>query len=161
MYRYVSKDERVSQEEFANRMRRNPTECEKSLYTALLSVFLPYKATIQQQVMIGPYIADLCILPAKLVVELDGNTHYSEEAKVYDSHRSAFIGQKGFSVVRFFNDEILLNPFGTAKTILSKCLPLPPSGKDSGVLKLPSYGSPSSFRKPIPMTWRKINNRGY
>jgi very-short-patch-repair endonuclease len=67
-------DERISKEEFANRMRRSPTDCEKKLYTTLLSVFSPYKATIQMQIPVGPYIADICIMPKMLIVEIDGDT---------------------------------------------------------------------------------------
>ncbi|MDR2686453.1 MAG: endonuclease domain-containing protein, partial [Oscillospiraceae bacterium] len=43
---------------------------------------------------------------AKLVIELDGNQHKSEDAKEYDSIRTQAFESAGLMVLRFKNDEI-------------------------------------------------------
>jgi very-short-patch-repair endonuclease len=57
-----------------------------------------------RQYPIGPFIADFVCRDLMLVVELDGSQH--AESK-YDERRSAFINSEGYSVLRFWNTEIL------------------------------------------------------
>jgi hypothetical protein len=87
-------------------------------------------------------------------------THRTEEAKKYDERRDGLIKRKGFSIMRVSNKDVYENAWGVSNKILSRCLPLDSSGNISGVTKLPpSRYTPS--RRVIPMTWRKINQRGY
>ena len=60
----------------------------------------------KRQKAIGPYIADFYCHRARLVVELDGSQHYSEEARAYDERRTAFLATQGIEVLRLQNRTI-------------------------------------------------------
>ena len=57
-----------------------------------------------RQYPIGPYIADFVCHEHRLVVEIDGSQHAESR---YDETRSAFLNREGFSVLRFWNGEVL------------------------------------------------------
>jgi very-short-patch-repair endonuclease len=59
----------------------------------------------RRQMPIGNYIADFCCLDCRLIVELDGGQHVEQEAA--DVSRSMFLSQKGFRVLRFWNEQVL------------------------------------------------------
>ena len=46
---------------------------------------------------------------ARLVIELDGGGHYTEEAKQHDEERTAFLEAYGLTVVRIPNNEVNSN----------------------------------------------------
>jgi len=53
---------------------------------------------------IGPYIVDFACREAALIVELDGNQHAENVA---DEKRTALLNADGYSVLRFWNHEVL------------------------------------------------------
>jgi Golgi nucleoside diphosphatase len=53
----------------------------------------------------GPYVADFCSVKARLVIEIDGGQHQSNQ--VLDLVRSGFMEKKGYRVVRIWNHEVL------------------------------------------------------
>lgn len=59
----------------------------------------------RRQHPIGPYIVDFVCLSARLIVELDGGQHASQQK--YDEKRDAFLKEQGFRVIRFWNDQML------------------------------------------------------
>ena len=59
----------------------------------------------RRQHAIGPYIADFCAPGAKLVIEVDGSQHLDQEE--YDLERTAFLVEKGFRVLRFWNSDVI------------------------------------------------------
>lgn len=67
-------------------------------------MFAGFKFRRQQP--IGPYIADFVCFEARLVIELDGDQHGSEQGAAYDEARTRFLGKEGFHVLRFPNHEI-------------------------------------------------------
>jgi len=68
----------------------------------------------RRQATIGLYIADFVCIEAKLVVELDGGQHLEE----LDRKRTHFLEQRGFTVLRFWNNDALENVEGVLETIL-------------------------------------------
>jgi very-short-patch-repair endonuclease len=56
---------------------------------------------------IDNFIVDFYCPSLKLVIEIDGDTHNSQEAKDYDLERSQRLEGYGLQVVRFTNEEIL------------------------------------------------------
>jgi very-short-patch-repair endonuclease len=60
----------------------------------------------RRQASVGPYIADFLSHDAKLAVELEGDTHATNDAVVHDERRRRFFEQNGFRVVRFLNSEV-------------------------------------------------------
>jgi very-short-patch-repair endonuclease len=59
---------------------------------------------------IGPYIADFAWLAARIVVEVDGDSHETDHGRRHDVQRDAFLKGQGFTVMRFDNDQVLDGP---------------------------------------------------
>jgi very-short-patch-repair endonuclease len=58
---------------------------------------------------IGPYYADFACRSAKLIVEIDGATHSTEEEVASDRRRTAFLEALGYRVIRFANEQVYEN----------------------------------------------------
>ena len=69
-----------------------------------------------RQMPVGPYFADFACRSEKLVVELDGSQHAGSS---YDRRRDEFMRGEGFSVVRFWNVDVLKNRTSVCETILA------------------------------------------
>jgi very-short-patch-repair endonuclease len=69
----------------------------------------------RRQVPIDRYFADFACLDAKLIVELDGGQHAEQVA--YDAGRTEALEAAGWTVLRFWNGQVLTNPEGVAMTI--------------------------------------------
>jgi very-short-patch-repair endonuclease len=91
----------------AQKMRRLPTEAEKLLWQTLRSRVLG--TVFRRQHPIGPYIADFACLKAKLVIEVDGDSHKRDDVREYDSERTYYFESRGFRVLRFSNREVLFD----------------------------------------------------
>ncbi|MCJ2035038.1 endonuclease domain-containing protein [Methylobacterium sp. J-068] len=63
----------------------------------------------RRQVPIAPYIVDFLCPSARLIVELDGEPHETEERKIRDAKRDAWLTAQGFQILRFPNDCVLDN----------------------------------------------------
>ena len=63
----------------------------------------------RRQISIGPYVVDIYCPEEKLIVELDGEIHFNEEAIKYDKERTVFLESLGLRVIRFENNEVLKN----------------------------------------------------
>jgi very-short-patch-repair endonuclease len=71
----------------------------------------------RRQVPFRNYIADFVCLSAKLIVELDGESHDFEERQKADQTRDAFFVSEGFQVLRFTNQQVLSNLEGVVEAI--------------------------------------------
>src|ERR1700733_8437628 len=63
----------------------------------------------RRQVPFRHYIADFACLSAKLIVELDGESHDFREQQEADRTRDDLFAREGFEVLRFTNDQVLSN----------------------------------------------------
>jgi len=70
----------------------------------------PYGARFRRETPIGPYIADFAWLSARLVVEVDGDSHETDEGRRHDTRRDAFMREQGFKVLRFDNAQVIGGP---------------------------------------------------
>ncbi len=71
----------------------------------------------RRQYSVGAYVLDFYCPDAKLAVEIDGDSHFQENAHEYDSSRQASIEQLGICFLRFNNLEIHKNLFGVLEAI--------------------------------------------
>jgi very-short-patch-repair endonuclease len=71
----------------------------------------------RRQTPIGPYIADFVCHAARLVVELDGETHDFEARQRYDLRRDAWFAARGYFVLHIANEEVLGNLEGAWELI--------------------------------------------
>ena len=88
----------------ARELRKNPTESERKLWVHLrLRQIGGYK--FRRQHPLGPYIVDFVCIEKKLIIEVDGGQH--DEKKVCDVKRDKWLKDKGFRVLRFWDNEVL------------------------------------------------------
>ena len=87
----------------AKTLRKNMTKEEKHLWYDFLRT---YPVRFLRQKVLGKYIADFYCAEAKLVIELDGSEHYTEEGRQHDEERTAFLNEYGLTVIRFTNLDI-------------------------------------------------------
>lgn len=71
----------------------------------------------RRQVPFRNYIADFACLSAKLIVELDGESHDFAERQLADEARDGFFASEGFQVLRFTNDEVMSGLEGVVEMI--------------------------------------------
>ena len=69
---------------------------------------------------IGRYIADFYCAERSLVIELDGDTHYTSDAQAYDRERDAFMQALDLTVLRFTNIDVFNNLEGVLARLLEE-----------------------------------------
>ena len=106
----------------ARDLRNNATDAERLLWHQLSSKKVA-GTRFNRQVPVGPFICDFLCRKRRLIVELDGGQH-AENAK--DVHRTAFLEQQGYRVIRFWNNDVLCNVEGVLQTILQTLTTDPP-----------------------------------
>jgi len=100
----------------ARELRKNSTDAERILWSELRDHRLN-GIGFRRQVPIKNYIADFACHAAKVVVELDGGQHFSDQAEAADAAQSAVIAARGFQVLRFSNHDVMTNRAGVLETI--------------------------------------------
>jgi very-short-patch-repair endonuclease len=95
----------MSLKDLARKLRKNSTDAEQKLWQFLRNRQISgYK--FRRQVVIEPYIVDFVCFEKKLVVELDGGQHLLQKNE--DKLREEYFKKKGYSILRFWNDGVLL-----------------------------------------------------
>lgn len=108
----------------ARQLRRPLTPAEAKLWRRLRSRRL---ATLKfrRQHPLGPFVVDFYCPRAKIVIEIDGDSHALQER--YDQERTAWLNAHGYRVLRFGNREVLQNLDGVLTKILEACVRVAPS----------------------------------
>ena len=88
-------------------LRNNLTPQEIMLWTRLKGKALGFK--FRRQHSIGTYIVDFFCPSARLIIELDGSQHAEEKAEIYDETRTDYLRKLGYTILRFWNNEINAN----------------------------------------------------
>jgi very-short-patch-repair endonuclease len=89
-------------------MRREPTRAEEKLWERLRDRQL-LGLKFRRQVEIDGYIADFCCRELRLVVEVDGKVHETQEQAAHDANRDAYLKTRGYVILRLPNEEVLLS----------------------------------------------------
>ena len=107
--------------------RRDETDAERRLWSLLRSRPLDgFK--FRRRRAIGPFIVDFCCFDKKLVLELDGVQHSQQE--LYDRRRTQYMNRHGFTVLRFWDNEVLQNTESVMSAIQNQIQkPVTKSGK--------------------------------
>ena len=117
--------------EKAKELRKNETKAEKKLWYEFLS---GHKIRFLRQRPIDHYIVDFYCASYKLVIEVDGDSHFTDDASAYDKMRTELLNLYGVKVIRFTNDEVLNNFDYVCKKINEEILiPPTPLNKGGGV----------------------------
>ena len=87
----------------ARSLRRNMTRQEKHLWYDFLR---HYPVKIYKQRIKDNFIADFYCHNARLIIELDGSQHYTEQGQLHDEARTEILEKYGLYVLRFSNKDI-------------------------------------------------------
>ena len=96
-------------------LRRSETEPEFRLWSDLRNRLLN-EYRFSRQVPLGPYVCDFVCRARRLIVELDGAQHADS---LHDHKRTQWLNAKGYSLLRFWNREILTERRQVLDTILT------------------------------------------
>ncbi|MBP2548733.1 very-short-patch-repair endonuclease [Neorhizobium galegae] len=90
----------------AKTLRRELTKAERQMWD-LLRDLRSRGARFRRETPIGPYIADFAWLSARIIIEVDGDSHETEFGRKHDAQRDAFLTRQGFKVLRFDNADVI------------------------------------------------------
>ncbi len=108
--------------EFAKDLRKNSTDAEHILWSILRNRQL-YGLKFRRQHPIDPYIVDFFSHEAGIIIEIDGGQHNEDANRHKDEQRTRFLEEKGYTVLRFWNNEIFKNLEGVIETVLNALTP--------------------------------------
>lgn len=90
----------------ARRLRRDMTDGERRLWSELREFRRLYGIHVRKQVPIGQYIVDFAIHEHRLIVEVDGEHHFTAHGKERDRTRDAWLARLGYRVLRLTTGEL-------------------------------------------------------
>ncbi|PZM17140.1 hypothetical protein CPY51_02605 [Rhizobium tubonense] len=106
---------RPGKTERARDLRRNETEEEYRLWSDLRDRRLNGHK-FSRQIPLGPYVVDFVCRDKQMIVEIDGSQHSDSGADVI---RTEWLNANGYSVLRFWNHEVLRERRAVLETILA------------------------------------------
>lgn len=74
-----------------------------------------------KQKMIGNHTVDLYCPDSNLIIEIDGGQHFTNEGKIENQIRDAYLKKMGFIILRFSDVDIFTNVDGVVKLIKANC----------------------------------------
>ena len=107
---------------FAQQLRKSSTEAEQKLWQRIRAKQLGVK--FRRQHPFQNFILDFVCLEHRVVVEVDGSQH--GENAVKDATRTEVLERAGFRVLRFWNNEVLVETDAVVVSILRALTPSPP-----------------------------------
>jgi very-short-patch-repair endonuclease len=116
-------------------LRNNSTDTERLLWRYLRNSQLEGVKFCRQQ-PIEAYIVDFVSFDPRIIIELDGGQHAEERER--DEARDRCLHANGFTILRFWNNEVIENIEGVLEVIRQQCLqlasptPQPPPVKGGG-----------------------------
>ena len=99
----------------ARKLRTNQTDAEAKIWRLVRAKQIE-GLKFRRQHPIQQYIVDFICPERKLIIELDGGQH--AQAIEYDEKRTQFLESKGYTVIRFWNNEVLTNIEGVYEVLI-------------------------------------------
>lgn len=90
----------------SRKLRKEMTDAERLLWSRLGGKQLK-ELQVYRQRIIGNYIVDFYCPKEKLVIEVDGGQHYTDEGIEKDTGRDGYLEKQGLRVLRFSDTEVL------------------------------------------------------
>ena len=94
--------------EYAKENRKNQTEAEEIIWQQLRNRNVEGQKFRRQHPIAG-YIPDFVCLDKKLIIEIDGTYHDHEQQKKFDTMRTEWLNEHGYSMLRVTNEEVKNN----------------------------------------------------
>jgi very-short-patch-repair endonuclease len=145
--------------ETARKLRKESTDAEQLLWRYLRRKQL-HGLKFRRQEQIGRFIADFVCYENALIIEADGGQHAVEKEK--DLERTAWLNSQGFTVLRFWNNEILSNTEGVLEVIYNACGAAPPGPLPDPLPPRGEGASPANLCSPfyVPAPSEQHDPRG-
>ncbi|MEO5322332.1 endonuclease domain-containing protein [Mesorhizobium sp. CC13] len=102
----------------ARRLRRGMTDGERKLWSELREFRRWYGVHVRRQAPIGPYVVDFVIHESGLVIEVDGEHHFTPSGLSRDRVRDDWPATQGYKVLRFNTGELEASFNGCIEEIL-------------------------------------------
>jgi very-short-patch-repair endonuclease len=83
----------------------------------------------RRQHPIQPFIVDFVCVERKLIIEVDGGQHANKAKE--DANRSDYLRNKGYRLLRFWNNQVLQETNAVLDTILAALDDIAPSPRSS------------------------------
>jgi very-short-patch-repair endonuclease len=96
------------------------TDAERKLWRALRARSVGAK--FRRQVPLGPYVVDFVAFDVRVIVEVDGGQH---AASTTDHRRDQYFRERGYRILRFWNNDVMSNLDGVLTTIVAATNPSP------------------------------------
>lgn len=103
----------------AKHLRRNSTQAEALLWSRLRARQVE-STKFRRQQPIENFIVDFVSFEKRIVIELDGGQHAVDKNK--DLERDRFLSENGYTVLRFWNNQVFKNLDGVLEVIREKCI---------------------------------------
>ncbi len=103
----------------AKNLRKKATRVETILWSQLRDKQIE-GVKFRRQQPIDEFIVDFVCFEKKLIIELDGGQH--AQARAEDRERDNRLSEKGYTVLRFWNNEVVENLTGVLEVIRRECL---------------------------------------
>ncbi|NQD38574.1 endonuclease domain-containing protein [Permianibacter sp. IMCC34836] len=97
----------------ARRLRKEMTDAERMLWRQLRDPE-KFAGKFRRQFPLGDYIVDFVCIERRLIIEVDGSQHLQSS---HDEARSKWLELNGFRVIRFWNNEVLVDTESVCQTI--------------------------------------------
>ena len=125
-------------------LRADATPAERDLWAMVRGGKLG--ARFRRHQPVGPFIVDFYCAEAGLVIELDGKGH-ADQAE-YDARRTRWLADRGLTVLRFDNIDVIERPQAVYVRIMTvlRTLTLTPAREDAPPLSLTGRGEEESKR---------------
>jgi very-short-patch-repair endonuclease len=107
--------------EVAKRLRKTSTDAERFLWHSLRARQVD-GLRFRRQHPIGRDVVDFVCLERSIVVEIDGGQHAEDIHREKDKTRDQWLENEGFTVLRFWDHEVLSNREGVLEVIRKACL---------------------------------------
>ncbi|MDP3879362.1 MAG: endonuclease domain-containing protein [Dehalococcoidales bacterium] len=92
----------------SRQLRKDMTDAERTLWAKIRMRQLKGYHFYRQK-PIGDYIVDFYCSKAKLIIEIDGSQHFSDEMAEDDRIRDEYLSSLGLRVLRFTNADVLVH----------------------------------------------------
>ena len=110
--------------ERARELRNSMTIAEHKLWFEFLRT---HSVRWLRQKPLGNYIVDFYCSEKTMVIEVDGDSHFTDAGQEYDVKRTAFLSSYGLKVVRFTNVDVLERFESVCASVDEACrVPNPP-----------------------------------
>ncbi|PRD46010.1 hypothetical protein C5748_01730 [Phyllobacterium phragmitis] len=115
----------VSHARISSRARKNAKSMRSKMTDAELKLWNEIRAhrlmglAFRRQMPIAGYIVDFACPSSRIIVELDGSQHGQDQEVAADAERTRRLEQDGWTILRFWNDDILRDIDGVCRHIVT------------------------------------------